>query len=78
MRKKLENVRASGAQLMATACTYCQMQLGQQRDQLPPDDPLHTAPPAILFTFLVEEALGLKKRLHKPKETSRRVVTGRI
>jgi heterodisulfide reductase subunit B len=59
MRKKLENVRASGAQIMAVACTYCQMQFGQERDKLPPSDPLHTAPKAVLFTHLVEKALGL-------------------
>jgi heterodisulfide reductase subunit B len=59
MRKKLENVRASGADLMATACTYCQMQFGQERDRLPANDPLHTAPEAVLFTRLIERALGL-------------------
>ncbi|GAU07763.1 CoB--CoM heterodisulfide reductase iron-sulfur subunit B family protein [Desulfoplanes formicivorans] len=59
MRKKLENVRASKAQIMATACTYCQMQFEQERDKLPPDDPLHTAPKAVLFTQLMEKALRL-------------------
>ncbi len=60
MRKKLEDVRASGADIMATACTYCQMQFGQERAKLPKNDPLHTAPEAVLFTQLMEEALGLK------------------
>jgi heterodisulfide reductase subunit B len=58
MRKKLEDVRTSGADLMATACTYCQMQFGQERSTLPANDPLHTAPEAVLFTRLVEKAFG--------------------
>ena len=59
MRKKLEDVRTSGADIMATACTYCQMQFGQERAKMPADDPLHTAPEAVLFTQLIEKALGL-------------------
>jgi heterodisulfide reductase subunit B len=65
MRKKLENVRASGANLMATACTYCQMQFGQERAKLPANDPLHTAPEAVLFTRLIERALGLTDKEHE-------------
>ena len=58
MRKKLEDVRTSGADIMATACTYCQMQFSQERAKLPENDPLHTAPKAVLFTRLMEKALG--------------------
>ncbi|WP_319471677.1 CoB--CoM heterodisulfide reductase iron-sulfur subunit B family protein [uncultured Pseudodesulfovibrio sp.] len=59
MRKKLENAKAAGADIVATACTYCQLQFDRERDALAFNDPLRKAPPAVLFTQLIGTALGL-------------------
>lgn len=55
MRKKLENARDAGADVVATACTYCQMQFGQERSRLAQP----SLPQAVLFTRLLEAGLGL-------------------
>ncbi len=62
MRRKLENAAAAGADIVATACTYCQLQFDRERDKLSFDDPLRKAPPAVLVTQLVGTALGIESR----------------
>jgi len=62
MRKKLENAASVQADVVATGCTYCQMQFDGERDGLVFNDPLRTAPPAVLVTQLVGTALGLDAR----------------
>ncbi|WP_243546639.1 CoB--CoM heterodisulfide reductase iron-sulfur subunit B family protein [Pseudodesulfovibrio tunisiensis] len=59
MRRKLEDAQTAGAQIVATACTYCQMQFDTERDRLDWRDPLRSAPPAVLISQLVGLALGL-------------------
>jgi len=59
MRKKLEDAASAEADIVATGCTYCQMQFDQERDDLAPNDSLRKAPPAVLMTQLVGMALGL-------------------
>ena len=48
MNAKLSSARAAGADVVATACTYCQMQFETARDM-----------PAVLITSLISAALGL-------------------
>nr|WP_275406322.1 heterodisulfide reductase-related iron-sulfur binding cluster [Pseudodesulfovibrio sp. JC047] len=62
MRKKLAGAAASGADVLATACTYCQLQFDRERDALPAGDSARMAPPAVLVSQLVGVALGLDKR----------------
>lgn len=57
--KKLLDASESGAELLCTACTYCQMQFDQYRDKLPPTPGLAAAPPAVLYAQLLGLALGL-------------------
>ena len=59
LRKKLSSAEAAGADVVATACTYCQMQFDTERMRLPAADPVHAAPPAVLVTDLAARALGL-------------------
>jgi len=59
MRKKLEGAGHAGADVVATACTYCQLQFDRERDLLPVNSPLRKAPPAVLVTQLIGTALGL-------------------
>lgn len=59
MQKKLEGAASVGADVIATACTYCQMQFDHERDKLPLNAPLRQAPPAVLVTQLIGTALGL-------------------
>ncbi|MGL1861672.1 MAG: CoB--CoM heterodisulfide reductase iron-sulfur subunit B family protein [Pseudodesulfovibrio sp.] len=59
MRKKLEDAASVGADIIATACTYCQLQFDKERDGLMLNDPLRKAPPAVLVTQLIGTALGL-------------------
>lgn len=61
MRKKLEGAGEAGADVVATACTYCQLQFDHERDRLPFNDPLRKAPPAVLVSQLIGSALGLGK-----------------
>lgn len=62
-RKKLLDARSAGADLLCTACTYCQLQLDGGRGALlaasPLDSPLDKAPPAVLYPQLLGTALGL-------------------
>lgn len=57
MNSKIEDARQSGAQILVTACTYCQMQFdGIQVDHADIDAPLL---PAVLYTQLLGTAMGL-------------------
>lgn len=57
MHNKLTDARQAGAQVIATACTFCQMQFDQvQADHAPQQDPLL---PAVLFAQLLGAALGI-------------------
>ncbi len=61
MRKKLEDAENVGADVVATACTYCQIQFDHERDLLSLNHPARKAPPAMLVTQLVGMALGLEE-----------------
>jgi heterodisulfide reductase subunit B len=57
MARKLEDARAAGAQIVATACTYCQIQFETVRAAHPVED--DTPLPARLYPQLLGHALGL-------------------
>lgn len=59
MAAKLEDARESGAHILATACTYCQIQFDtvQAEHAAKAKEPL----PAILYTQLLGSAMGLSK-----------------
>lgn len=59
MRNKLRSAEKAQATVIATGCTYCQMQFEQERAALPDCDALASAPQAMLFTELIARALGL-------------------
>jgi heterodisulfide reductase subunit B len=56
LRKKIDGAAHAGADRIATACTYCQLQFGPVRRVLLPENP---GPEAVLFTRLLGEALGI-------------------
>jgi heterodisulfide reductase subunit B len=57
MNNKLADARQAGAQIMATACTYCQMQFdGVQAKHGSRDEP---PLPAVLYSQLLGAAMGL-------------------
>jgi heterodisulfide reductase subunit B len=57
MNNKLADARQSGAHIMTTACTYCQMQFDDvQANHGPQDQPLL---PAVLFSQLLGKAMGI-------------------
>ncbi len=62
MRKKLEDAENVGADVVATACTYCQMQFDKERDALSNHHPLRKAPPAVLVTQLIGKALDIDRK----------------
>lgn len=53
MDKKMASARAAGADVLATACTYCQLQFGREKQK----DSAHI--PAVLFPQLLGLSLGL-------------------
>jgi heterodisulfide reductase subunit B len=57
MGRKLEDARAAGAQILATACTYCQIQFETVRAAHPVDK--DTSLPARLYPQLLGHVLGL-------------------
>lgn len=63
MRKKLDDAESAGADIIATACTYCQLQFDRERGGLPMTDPAYKAPPAVLVTQLIGTALGLESEV---------------
>ncbi|GAB7078827.1 CoB--CoM heterodisulfide reductase iron-sulfur subunit B family protein [Megalodesulfovibrio paquesii] len=62
-RKKQQDARSAGAEVLCTACTYCQLQFDGCREELADspaqDSPLDKAPPAVLYPELLGAALGL-------------------
>ncbi|QJT10829.1 CoB--CoM heterodisulfide reductase iron-sulfur subunit B family protein [Oceanidesulfovibrio marinus] len=58
-RKKLVDAMTAGAQVLATACTYCQLQFDTHRSLLHELMPLEGAPPSVLYPQLLGLALGL-------------------
>lgn len=57
MENKLADARQSGAQVIATACTYCQMQFdGIQAEQISES---YKRLPAVIYTQLLGTAMGL-------------------
>jgi len=70
MRKKLEDAASAGADVLATACTYCQLQFDRSRAKLPVNASLRLAPPAVLVTQLIGTALGLDETVLGVKENS--------
>lgn len=57
MNSKLADARQAGAQILATACTYCQMQFDDvQADHGPQDQP---PLPAVLYSQLLGKAMGI-------------------
>jgi heterodisulfide reductase subunit B len=69
MANKREDARMAGAQILATACTYCQMQFDSVRaahdpDEKPPDDLTSVLVSQLLGRAmgLPEDALGLEAR----------------
>lgn len=52
MAKKLASAKASGADILTTGCTYCQLQFGRENERNP------ETIPAVLFTQVAGLALG--------------------
>jgi heterodisulfide reductase subunit B len=61
MRRKLESADGAGAHVLATACTYCQLQFDVERDRHPFNSPWRGMVPAVLVSQLVGSALGLEE-----------------
>lgn len=59
MRRKLEGADSAGADVLATACTYCQLQFDVERDRLPYTSPWRGMLPAVLVSQLAGVALGI-------------------
>jgi heterodisulfide reductase subunit B len=58
-RRKLADARASGARLLVTACTYCQLQFDGICPQHLTDGERSATLPAVLVTQLLGKAMGL-------------------
>ncbi|MEZ4527201.1 MAG: CoB--CoM heterodisulfide reductase iron-sulfur subunit B family protein [Desulfobacterales bacterium] len=59
MNRKLANAAESGADVLATACTHCQMQFDKIRKHLPEKERNHPELEAVLYVHLLERSLGL-------------------
>lgn len=57
---KLADAAASGADVLATACTYCQIQFDSLRETTADREVRRDAPPAVLFPQLLGLSLGLE------------------
>ncbi len=60
VQRKIEDAHEAGAHVVATACTHCQMQFGRvdgQRTGRPGEAP---RPRAMLYSEILERAMGLK------------------
>jgi heterodisulfide reductase subunit B len=62
MRQKLEDAAQSGAQVLCTACTYCQMQFDTIRAEQPDDGLFNRQLPAILYPQLLGLCLQLPQK----------------
>lgn len=59
MRRKLADAHEAGAQVLITACTYCQIQFDDVRREHPSGNAAHDRLPAIVISQLLGIALGL-------------------
>ncbi len=59
MNRKLAYAAESGADVLATACTHCQIQFGTIRNRLPEKERKHPELEAVLYVHLLEKSLGL-------------------
>ena len=59
MKRKIEDAHQAGAQLLATACTYCQMQFDAVRADQGRENRAGVDLPAVLCTQLLGRAMGL-------------------
>lgn len=59
MHRKLKDARAAGARVLATACTYCQLQFEKANRQTPQPAPTEADIPALPVSHLAAFALGL-------------------
>lgn len=59
MRRKLADALEAGAQVLVTACTYCQIQFDEVRRDHPSGRPAQDRLPALAVTRLLEAAFGL-------------------
>ena len=59
MKRKIEDAHQAGAQLLATACTYCQMQFDAVRADQGRENRVGVDLPAVLCTQLLGRAMGL-------------------
>ncbi|QTA80935.1 Cysteine-rich domain-containing protein [Desulfonema limicola] len=66
MNKKLRNAYESGADIIATACTYCQIQFEQVRSGLPEDKQKFFELKAVLYPQILGNSMGIKdKQINK-------------
>jgi heterodisulfide reductase subunit B len=63
MQQKLHDALASGAQLLCTACTYCQIQFDSVRAAHLGRKPHEKDLPAVLYTQLLGRSLGLDRAI---------------
>lgn len=59
MQRKLTDARAAGAQMLLTACTYCQLQFDDVRHQQPDTASTSEQIPAVLVSQLLGRVFGL-------------------
>ncbi len=59
MARKIDDAQQAGAQLLTTACTYCQMQFEAVRADQDREHCAGDALPAVLYTQLLGRAMGL-------------------
>jgi heterodisulfide reductase subunit B len=58
-KKKIENARASGAQYLCLACSYCQVQFDRVQKRLVERGRITDPMPSILFTQLLGLCMGV-------------------
>lgn len=61
MDRKLRDAAESGADVLATACTYCQIQFDTVRAEAEANGGSHPGPPAILYPQLLGLSMGLSR-----------------
>ena len=60
MQRKIEDAREAGAHVLATACTFCQMQFGRAHGQETGRAGDAPGPQAVLYSQILERAMGLQ------------------
>ena len=61
MNRKLSDARAAGATVLATACTYCQVQFDAVRNENLNEEKMQNPLPAVLYPQLLGLALGIDR-----------------